>query len=205
VLRAWQRLLAGLLFAFILLTPIAYSLTPAAEAAGLGGAIDGSLVEKTPGAQLQAGGKAYLYKLVSGQDPAQAGQVDVDTSGQFRFDFLETDSANSYEVAVQYGGAPYFSDKITFAAGETSRKLSLDVYEASDDDKVLSLTGTSLLIDPDEKTHELAILELDSFSNDSQRTFLPNTTPRGGGPPPILRFSLPQNATNLTPSQGLAP
>ncbi len=178
---------------------------PPAHAAGLGGAIDGTLVERTPGAQLQAGAKAYLYKLVDGQGPQQAGQLDVDTSGTFRFDFLEADPANAYEVGVQYQGAPYFSDKITFAAGETNRQVSLDVYETSDDDSVLSLAGTSLLIEPDENTHELAILELDSFVNDGQRTFLPNTTPRGGGPPPLLRFSLPANATDLNPSQGMSP
>ncbi|HLG73199.1 MAG TPA: hypothetical protein VK009_22485 [Chloroflexota bacterium] len=174
-----------------------------AFAAGLGGAIDGQLVDKTPGATLQAGAKAYVYKLVSGQDPQQAGQADVDASGHFRFDGLEADPANSYEVGVQYQGVPYFSDPITFASGETDHKLSLDVYEASDDDSVLSLAGTSLLVDPDEKTHELAILELDSFVNSSQRAFLPNTTPRNGGPPPILRFSLPLNATNLNPGQGM--
>ena len=57
---------------------------------------------------------------------------------------------------------------------------------------------------PIPRLHELAILELDSFSNDSQHTFMPNTTPRNGGPPPLLRFSLPQNATDLVPSQGLS-
>jgi hypothetical protein len=83
--------------------------------------------------------------------------------------------------------------------------VSLDVYETTDDDKMLSLAGSSLLVDPDEKTHELAILELDSFVVDGQRTFLPNTTPRNGGPPPLLRFSLPANATDLTPSEGMSP
>jgi hypothetical protein len=179
-------------------------LAPAAAFAAGSGAIDGQLVDKTPGATLQAGGKAYVYKLVSGQDPQQAGQVDVDASGHFRFDSLDADPASSYEVGVQYQGAPYFSDPLTFAPGETDRKVNLDVYETSDDDSVLSLAGTSLLVDPDEKTHELAILELDSFVNNSQRAFLPNTTPRNGGPPPILRFSLPLNATNLNPGQGMA-
>lgn len=176
-----------------------------AAAAGLGGAIDGTLAEKTPGAQLQSGTKAYLYKLTSGQEPQQAATTDVDAGGHFRFDFLDADPRNAYEVGVQYQGAPYFSDKITFAPGETARQLTLDVYEPSDDDSVLSLAATSLLIDADDKTHELAVLELDTFVNGSQKTFLPNTTPRNGGPPPLLRFSLPPNATDLTPGSGLTP
>ncbi len=197
----WPRLLAAVLtFA---LCPLLFPLT--AHAAGLGAIIDGTLVDKTPGAALLPGAKALLYKLPSGQEPRQVGQSDVDGSGHFRFDFIEADPGNAYEVGVQYQGAPYFSDKITFAQGETSRKLSLDVYEASDDDKVLTLAGTSLLIDASEKTHELSILELDTFINDSQRTFVPNTTPRNGGPPPLLRFSLPLNASNLTPGEGMGP
>jgi hypothetical protein len=169
------------------------------------GVISGTLQEKTPGASLQAGGKAFLYKLPSGQNPEQAGQADVDAGGHFRFDALDTDPAVGYEIGVQYQGAPYFSDKLSFGPGETSRGVSLDVYETTDDDSVLSLAGASLLVDPDEKTHQLAILELDTFDVAGRRTFLPNTTPRNGGPPPLLRFSLPPNATDLTPSQGLSP
>src|SRR5207302_10968854 len=138
-------------------------------------------------------------------EPQQAATADVDANGHFRFDFLEADPANSYEVGVQYQGAPYVSDKLTFGAGETLRAVSLDVYEPTDDDSVLSLAATSLLVDPDEKTRELVVLELDSFMNAAQRTFVPNTTPRNGGPPPLLRFSLPANATDLTPSSGLTP
>jgi hypothetical protein len=176
-----------------------------AHSAGLGGTIDGTLAEKTPGAQLQAGTTAYLYKLTTGQDPQQVATADVDGSGHFTFDFLETDPANAYEVGVQYQGAPYFSDKITFAPGETSRQVSLSVYEPSDDDSVLSLASTSLLVDADDKTHDLVVLELDSFVNGSQQTFVPNTTPRNGGPPPLLRFSLPPNATDLTAGSGMTP
>jgi hypothetical protein len=169
----------------------------------MGGVIEGTLVERTAGASLQGGAKAYLYKVSSGQQPRQVGEAAADSAGRFEFDFVELDPAAAYKVAVEYQGAPYFSDNLTFPAGETSRKLSIDVYEPTDDDKVLSLAGTSLLVDADEKSHELAILELDSFQNDSQRTFVPSTTPRGSGPPPILRFSLPQNATNLTPGEGM--
>ena len=182
---------------------VGLGLTAPAQAAGLGGAIDGDLVDKTAGASLQAGATAYLYKI-SADQPSQAGQTSVDAAGHFRFDFLETDPALSYEVGVQYQGAPYFSDKITFAPGETSRQLSLSVYEPSQDDASLTLSSTSLLIDPDDKTHELAVLELDSFVNPLDRTFVPNTTPRNGGPPPLLRFSLPANAGNLQPGEGLS-
>jgi hypothetical protein len=183
--------------------PFACSLP--AYAAGLGGTIDGTLVEKTAGASLQPGAKAYLYKLSPNQDPQQAGQADVDAAGHFRFGFVELDPSASYEVGVDYGGAPYFSDKLTFAQGETRKDVSLDVYEPTSDDSVLTLSSTSLLVDPDEKTQQLAILELDTFANGSQRAFIPSTTPRNGGPPPLLRFSLPPNATNLTPGQGMSP
>jgi hypothetical protein len=184
-------------------TLYALSLPAHMHAAGLGGTIDGGLVDKTSGASLQSGSKVYLYRLRPREDPQQTDQSDVDANGHFHFGFVELDPANSYEVGVQYGGAPYFSDKITFGSDETQRQVSIDVYEPTDDDKVLTLAGTSLLIDPNEQTHELSVLELDSFSNDSQRAFIPNTTPRGGGPPPLLRFSLPANASDLTPGQGM--
>lgn len=176
-----------------------------AYAAGLGGTIDGMLAEKTSGASLQGGAKVYLYKLSANQEPQQADQTQTDAGGHFHFGFVELDSSNSYEVGVEYAGAPYFSDRLTFAQNETHKDVALDVYEPTDDDSVLTLAGTSLLIDADDKTHELSILELDTFSNDSQRAFIPNTTPRGSGPPPLLRFSLPPNATNLTAGQGLSP
>ncbi|HVA24420.1 MAG TPA: hypothetical protein VMW62_08505 [Chloroflexota bacterium] len=182
---------------------LASGLAPA-YAAGAG-VITGALVEKTAGATLQGGATAYLYKLASGQNPQQAGQVAVDAAGSFRFDSLDTDAGVTYEVGAQYQGAPYFSDKLSFGPGEATRSASLDVYEATDDDKTLSLAGTSLLVDPNDKTHDLAILELDRFVVHGQRTFVPNTIPRNGGPPPLLRFSLPPNATDLTPSQGMSP
>src|SRR5262249_23069136 len=151
------------------------------RAAGLGGVISGSLVEKTAGATLRPGAKAYLYKLGGGHDaPAQQAQVDVDGAGKFRFDFVETDAANQYRIGVQYQGAPYFSDTVTFAAGETSRQVSLSVYEPTNDDGVLSLASTSFLVQPDQTRHELVVLELNTFNNRVDRTFVPSTTPRNG-------------------------
>ena len=197
-----MRLRTGLTATGFLLALLA---APPLQAAGSDGSISATMVEKTPGATLQSGAKAFLYKLASGQDPQKAGQADVDAAGRFRFDSLDTNPGTAYELGVQYQGAPYFSDRLTFGPGETSRTVTFDVYEPTDDDKTLSLAGTSLLVDPDPKTHELAILELDTFMVDGQRTFVPNTTPRNGGPPPLLRFSLPTNATNLTPSEGMSP
>ena len=122
-------------------------LAPAAAFAAGSGAIDGQLVDKTPGATLQAGGKAYVYKLVSGQDPQQAGQVDVDASGHFRFDSLDADPASSYEVGVQYQGAPYFSDPLTFAPGETTKTITIvvvgDSRKEADETFYLDLFGNS--------------------------------------------------------------
>jgi hypothetical protein len=172
------------------------------QAAG-SGTITGAIVEKTAGATLQPGAKAYLYKLSDTAEPSQAGQADVDAGGRFSFTQVDTDPANNYEIGVQYEGAPYFSDKITFAAGEASRQVSLDVYEPASDDSTLSMATTSLLIEPDSANPDLVVLELNSIVNSSDRTFVPSTTPRNGGPPPLLRFSLPPNASDLVPGDGL--
>ncbi len=178
---------------------------PHALAAGTG-SITGILVEKTEGASLQAGGKATLYLVADNQDPTEQSTLDVPANGQFTFNGVPTDATPSYQVLVQYGGAAYISDKITFGIGVTSKQSSIDVYEPTDDDKVLTVEATNIILTaPDANAHELPILELDTFTNGSQRTFIPSTTPRNGGPPNLLRFTLPANSTDLQAGSGIAP
>ncbi|MDE3074579.1 MAG: hypothetical protein KGJ86_04050 [Chloroflexota bacterium] len=189
----------------LLIPLLAWLLAPSALAAG-NGTIDVTLGEKTPGAALQAGANATLYVVVQDQDPKEQSSTPVPASGQFTFSGLATEATNAYQVLVQYAGAPYVSDKLGFAGGQSHIQAAIGVYEPTDDDKVRSVAAPHIVLtNPDAANHELPVLELDTFVNGGQRTFVPSTTPRAGGPPNLLRFSLPPNSHDLQPGSGILP
>lgn len=170
------------------------------------GRIDGALVEQTPGTKLQAGGSATLYDVTDGQNPKQQSKVTIPASGTFSFSGFPADPAHSWQVLVDYAGASYVTNKLTFAVGKPRQTVRLGVYEPTADDSLLTIDATNIVLTPpDASTHEIPVLELDTVVNGSQRAFIPSTTPRNGGPPNLLRFSLPPDASQLAPASGIDP
>ncbi|MGH2468741.1 MAG: hypothetical protein ACRDGF_01605, partial [Chloroflexota bacterium] len=178
----------------------------AAGAGTIAGTIEGVLVEQTPGARLNAGGSATLYDVTDGQNPKEQAKATVSASGAFSFSGFPAGPAHNWQVLVDYAGASYVSNKLTFATGKTLQSVRLGVYEPTADDSQLTIDATNIVLTPpDASTHEIPILELDTFVNGTQRAFIPSTTPRNGGPPNLLRFSLPPDSSQLAPASGIDP
>ena len=154
-------------------------------------AIEGRVVNVTRGGEGVEGAVVSLHR----QSGEAAGQTTVETTtdarGRFRFDGVPYDPAAAYGLSATYQGAIYVLD-LDMSSGEPGPVL-MEVYDASDDDSVLSASLASVLfasVDPAMGT--LSVLEIVTIVNRSDRTYVP-----GSGVMSFLRFGLPEGAGHL--------
>ena len=75
----------------------------------------------------------------------------------------------------------------------TESLISISVYENTDDSEILSIDSASIVVSEiDINNGTISILEMASIVNDSKFSYVP-----GDGPMDLIRFALPQGATNL--------
>ena len=154
-------------------------------------AVEGRMVNLTRGGEGVEGAVVSLHR----QSGEAAGQTTVETTtdsqGRFRFDGVPYDPAAAYGLSTTYQGAIYVFD-LDMSSGEPEPIL-MEVYDASDDDSVLSASLASVLfssVDPAMGT--LSVLEIVTIVNRSDRTYVP-----GSGVMSFLRFGLPEGAGHL--------
>ncbi len=156
-----------------------------------GVAVKGRMVNVTRGGEGVEGAVVSLHR----QSGEATGQTTVETTtdaeGRFRFDGVLYDPASAYGLSTTYQGAIYVFD-LDMSLGEPGPVL-MEVYDASDDDSVLSASLASVLfssVDPAVGT--LSVLEIVTIVNRSDRTYVP-----GSGVMSFLRFGLPEGAGHL--------
>ena len=154
-------------------------------------AVEGRMVNVTRGGEGVEGAVVSLHR----QSGEAAGQTTIETTtdaeGRFRFDGVPYDPAAAYGLSTTYQGAIYVFD-LDMSSGQPGPVL-LEVYDASDDDSVLSASLASVLfasVDPAMGT--LSVLEIVTIVNRSDRTYVP-----GSGVMSFLRFGLPEGAGHL--------
>lgn len=124
-----------------------------------------------------------------------SGSDDVHTisgaHGIFRFKDILYDPGLKYGVSVRYQGTIYGTD-INLADG-SPEPLTIIVFDATSDERVIKTTSASLLLaSVNRTTQTIHTLEIVRISNDSDFTYVP-----GPQPMQLLRFGLPKGATNL--------
>jgi hypothetical protein len=118
-------------------------------------------------------------------------ETTTDSSGAFEFPGIEIVPGFSYGVSVVYQGVLYGED-IDVNLVE-SHPVTLSIYETTEDTAVLTVTDTTILVTSVERRHQLVeILEMVSFENSSDNTYVP-----GPEPMKLLRFSLPDGSKDL--------
>ena len=116
----------------------------------------------------------------------------TDGDGAFRFKNIEYDPATGYGVSVRYQDAIYGTD-LDMSQGSPP-PVTLTVYEATQDDSVVSAGAVSLLLAAaDSSDRTLAALEIITLVNRSDMAYVPGT-----GVMELLRFGLPEGATELS-------
>ena len=154
-------------------------------------AVEGRMVNVTRDGEGVEGAVVSLHR----QSGEATGQTTVETTtdaeGRFRFDGVPYDPAAAYGLSTTYQGAIYVFD-LDMSSGQPGPVL-MEVYDASDDDSVLSASLASVLfasVDPAMGT--LSVLEIVTIVNRSDRTYVP-----GSGVMSFLRFGLPEGAGHL--------
>jgi hypothetical protein len=121
-----------------------------------------------------------------GEDDALAGP-----DGEFAFTGITYNPETAYGVSVIYKGALY-GINLDLSVGEPA-PLELAVYEPIRSDEILRAELVSVLISVvDPVTETLSVLEIVRLVNDTDLAYVP-----GPAPMQIIRFGLPEGATNL--------
>ena len=115
----------------------------------------------------------------------------TDTKGNFRFENIPLDPEALYGVTVRYQGVVYGTD--IDLRPESIPPVTVNIYETSDDQSLLSVSNSSLLIPQVDKiARDVYALEIVNVVNASDRTYVPGAEPMN-----LLRFGLPPGAKGL--------
>ena len=115
----------------------------------------------------------------------------TDTDGNFRFKSVLLDPEALYGVTIRYQGVVYGTD--IDLRPESLPPVTVTIYETSDDQSLLSVSSSSLLIPQIDKiARDVYALEIVNVVNASDRTYVPGAEPMN-----LLRFGLPPGAKGL--------
>ncbi len=185
----------------LLMIVFVLSLSAPALAAEPGtGMIEGWVVNGTEGggsvADLDVILKTYL-------DDAEVGSTTAKTNdeGSFVFDGLSNEPGYSYGVALTFQEADYYSERLIFNEGETSKSVELIVYDSITSDEAIKVVTAHTIVYVEQG--RLRVQDYSLFVNDSDRTYIGSKVVTTGGAKETLRFSLPKDVTALKPGYGL--
>ena len=159
--------------------------------------VQGRVVNGTSG----GGGVSGLTLVFQEDGPAFQRRLETtaEETGRFRFSDVAYDPAAVYILSVTYQGALYRLGVDLSNGSQTD--LELRVYDAVNDDRVLSASSASVLFSgADKSTGMVSALEIVRILNDSDKTYVP-----GPQPMKLVRFGLPGGATGLTVDTSIAP
>lgn len=165
------------------------------------GLIEGQLINGTEGGSSVADLDITLKTFVNNTEAeAQAITTKSDAEGRFIFDGLSTEPANSYQVTVSFQQADYEGKKLSFAEGETSKSIELTVYDSTTSSESIrvAMLHTVIFVEAD----TLLVEEYFIFDNQADLTYI-GSREVTDGVMETLRFTLPDEATDLIIGQGL--
>ncbi len=199
----------SLLFVAGLMLSVAFAHT--AQAAGFAaldtaGSVSGVLVNGTHGNATVAHQGVTLQAVVRGKAQDVASTTS-DGAGQFSFSGLDTTGETTYAVYSTFQGGVFPSGAIAFDTGAAQR-VTLTVYDVTTSDAALRIGVANVLVNSQTDANKLKGLvpvgEFLTFVNSGNTAYVGSLTPANGRPMNLLRFSLPDGATNLALGAGFA-
>ena len=181
----WIRL--GLSFAAVLLAVV--TLPVAAQEAVQLHDVTGTIVNGTANSLPPFGLTVTLHRQTA--NTYEESTTTTDTKGNFRFENIPLDPEALYGVTIRYQGVVYGTD--IDLRPESLPPVTVTIYETSDDQSLLSVSSSSLLIPQVDKiARDVYALEIVNVVNASDRTYVPGAEPMN-----LLRFGLPPGAKGL--------
>jgi len=159
------------------------------------GVIEGQVVMGGEGT-LPTGLEVELLFLPNGQGPPVISKQPLAEDGLFRFSDVDTAPQHRYLVRVKVEGEDNFTDLLDFAANETSKQVTLRLFERTTDASMLLLQEVHYILD--QQAGAWAILALYRYQNGGEQTILNLTNP-----PAFL--PLPAEAASMQFVEGIEP
>ena len=153
------------------------------------GYLEGQIINQTEDGDIPADVPVTLVTF-KGMSMEETTEVKTDEEGRFRFDDLDTSEDSIYQVAGEYKGINYLTDFMVFEDG-TIPPVTLTVYEPTTDEASIHVERLHIIINVHPR--HLRVGQLYVFSNPDDHTYIGDSE----GTTEILRFSLPEGASNL--------
>ncbi len=177
------------------------SLSSSALAAEPGsGIIDGMVANETADGSSVADQDVTLKTYLNDVEEDST-TTKTDAEGYFVFDGLSTEPGYSYEVTLTFQQADYYSERLSFDEGETTAFTEVIVYDSTTSDEAIKAATAHTIIYVEQGS--LRVVEYIFFVNEGDRTYIGSKEVGAEGTKETLRFSLPKEATELQPDQGL--
>lgn len=129
-------------------------------------------------------------------------ESESDTEGNFTFEGVELSSDNEYALCATYQNVMYHSPFSVPSGSEGEVKMDLEVYDTSESGDSVSLQTSHMVFALVPERGAVEVTEFFVFQNSGNKTFVGLAT--GSRARQTLRFSLPQNASELTLHSGLS-
>ena len=189
----------ALLFAFILflfpLSASAHAITNTGT-----GRIYGQLLDGTK-RNVPVAGQIVTLQMAQGDNAHDLTNVTTDAHGMFSFSGLNTDKTINYAVYTLYQRAQYYTGLIDLST-KPVQQINLTIYDATTSVANIAIIQANVLIDKADAQNSLITISENFFFENLGTTTYVGSLQANGSKPNALRFSLPNNARNLSLRSG---
>ena len=174
---------------------------PAPASAAEGGIIEGRLINGTANGSSTAVDQEITLDTHLNDAHVSFTTTKTDAEGEFAFDSLNIDPGYSYLVTLTFQEAEYSSEWLIFVEGETTKSTEITVYDSITSNTAIKaeLSHTIISVEP----NSLLVVEYFKFINEADLTYIGSKEVTAEGNRETLRFSLPEEATELQYMMGL--
>lgn len=167
------------------------------------GAVTGTLVNGGHGNVPLASQSVTLQAVIAGK-AQDAASTRSDAHGGFHFGGLDTSGDTTYSVYARYQGGVFSTPAVDFTTGPAQR-VTLTVYDVTASDAAVRVANATVLFSDAKKEQGLIpVGEFITVANTGTSAYVGSLTAANGRPMNLLRFALPDGATNLTLGAGFS-
>ncbi len=124
----------------------------------------------------------------------------TDTEGNFQFTGLDTSSNYAYEVTTTYQKADYSAPRVSFSNSDDQKEVTLKVYDATGDEKVVKATAKHYVLNVGKGGIE--VNEILVLNNASDKSYI-GSREVGSDQRETSRYLPPSGAQNVNYGDGL--
>ncbi|HEX6108598.1 MAG TPA: hypothetical protein VFZ02_04235 [Ktedonobacteraceae bacterium] len=164
------------------------------------GRIYGQLLDGTK-RNVPVAGQIVTLQMAQGDNAHDLTNVTTDAHGMFSFSGLNTDKTINYAVYTLYQRAQYYTGLIDLST-KPVQQINLTIYDATTSIANIAIIQSNVLIDKADAQNSLITISENFFFENLGTTTYVGSLQANGSKPNALRFSLPNNARNLSLRSG---